>query len=156
MTATYAAGRQYEAEVPTSGGFLAKLILMAVLILGGWAAAPIAAAVLHPAPEVPVTTPVRTGANTLSHTKKHADAQAIRQCLNDKGASQVWQSKSWRQPNTFFRVCDLGDGRVGVMLVKWAGRAGVWRETTSFVIKDGRPQQALEYLSGKARLVYGG
>ena len=157
MTTT-CAGRQYEDEneVSTSGGFLVKSILLAVLIVGGYLIAiPVLESTLAP-PEVPVAVPVRTDTNTLVHTQKHADAAAIRQCLDDKGASEVWKSRSWRQPNTYFRVCDISNGRVGVMLVRWAGKAGVWREATSFVVKDGKPQQTVEYLSARSRLVWSG
>jgi hypothetical protein len=152
---TYTAS--YDESTTGSGGFLLKFVLIVVAAgLCWWAIAPVWEAAIHPAPGVPVTAPVKTDANTIVHTKKHAEAELIRQCLRDKGASQVWKSRSWRQPNSFFRLCDLGDGRVGVMLVKWSGKAAVWRETTSFIIKDGRPQQAIEYLSARARLVYGG
>jgi hypothetical protein len=141
----------------SGGGFLLKFILLA--LMGGlsyWAIAPVLEAAVYPAPGVPITAPVVTSADTINHTRKHAEAESIRQCLRDRGASQVWKSRSWRQPNSYFRVCELDDGRIGVMLVKWGGRAAVWRETTSFIIKDGRPQQALEYLSARATLVFGG
>ena len=107
------------------------------------------------APPPPVHAPVVTDPNTARHTQKHVEAEAIRSCLDQHGAAQVWRSRSWREPNKFFRVCQLDDGRLGVMVVKWSARAGVWREVTSFVIKDGRASQTREYLSGISRLVYG-
>lgn len=85
---------------------------------------------------------------------KHGDVvQRIHQCLNDKGPSQIWKSKSWRTPNRYFFGCELDDGTWGLSIVDKTKNG--WLEKTTFRIKDGTLKQFVEYVSARAELVQG-
>jgi hypothetical protein len=107
--------------------------------------------------EATIPLPVEPGANVIETThavKKHgADAEQIRKCLRDNGASSIWQTRSPFHGKKMFRNCQLPDGRIGTQIVRWSWASMAWREVTSFVIKDGKAGQVIEYLSGKATFV---
>ena len=85
-----------------------------------------------------------------AHTVKHGPVvDAIHRCLENNGPAQVWQSRSWRQPNKQFLTCEYEPGRWGLMIVERV-RSG-WREVSTFRIKSGRLAELEEYLSAIAR-----
>lgn len=100
-----------------------------------------------------VAPPVAVDVLYTDHAAKHDEAADVRRCLEERGAEQVWRSRSWRTPFKFFRTCSLDDARVGLQIVRWSWRSLAWREVTAFVVKDGRAEQILEYLSAIAERV---
>jgi len=132
-----------------TSGTLKTLLLLSLIMLGIFLVTGSIDRTVSPPTHVDVI-------ETVHATKKHGvDAQSIRQCLKDKGASQLWLTRSnkWHNRHKYFRTCNLPDGRIGVQIVKWSWTAGAWREVTAYVIKDGRPAQVVEYLSARATLV---
>lgn len=94
-----------------------------------------------------------TVAPRLHAVIKHGmEAVAIRQACEEHGPDEVWRSASWRDPDKYFRVCTLDDGRQGVQIIRCI--KGVWHEVTAFVpagaLGVGTPERVYEYLSGKA------
>lgn len=87
-----------------------------------------------------------------AHTVKHGPVvDAIHRCLERNGPAQVWQSRSWRQPNKQYLTCEYEPGRWGLMIVERV-RAG-WREVSTFRVKSGSAAELQEYLSAIGRLV---
>ena len=86
-------------------------------------------------------------------TRRHAiakhglDAAMVRYGCDNFGPDEVLRSRSWREPNKFFQLCPLEDGRYGLRII--ACRAGRWVEVTSFVVKSGTWGELWEYVSGK-------
>ena len=84
--------------------------------------------------------------------KHGVEAAAIRRACDQYGPDEVWRSASWRDPDKYFRVCTLDDGRQGVQIIRCV--RGVWHEVTAFVpagaLGVGTPERVYEYLSGKA------
>ena len=91
--------------------------------------------------------PVANGQHAL--IKHEADAQAIHKCLNGQGPHDVWQVNSFQYPNHFIQTCRLDDGRWGIRVIQWT-KDKIFREKTSFVIKDGTREQLVEYLTARA------
>lgn len=70
-----------------------------------------------------------------------AEAEAVRKCLENKGPYQLWRS---RDSNTFYRLCELDDGRWGLQAILKEGN--VWHEKTAFIRGDGSWKALMEYL----------
>jgi hypothetical protein len=88
--------------------------------------------------------------------QKHGeDAAMIHRCLDDNGPSEIWRSASWRTPNKYFQVCQIGPDRWGFRIIEWLERRGVWKERTSFSPGDGSYRALLEHLTAKAFRVPG-
>ena len=117
------------------------LVLPAVMLLLGLFAA------LTPGWGVGNHVPV----SETDHAKiKHGDdAAAIRRCMDKKGPHDVWRVSSPQFPNHFIRTCRLDDGRWGIQFIQWT-KDRIWREKTSFVVKDGTREQLTEYLTARA------
>lgn len=93
---------------------------------------------------------------TAHAVKAHgADAENIRDCLNERGPDVTYQSASPYQQNKFYLGCQLEDGRWGLQILVRA-KDGSWREKTSFIVKDGSWNRFVEYVSARARLWTGG
>ena len=132
------------------GGAGAFLFAAFMLMFGYVFAAPIMQLAVPPdSAEAKV---IETDHSTIAHG---LEAVAIRACIAKSGVSQLWKTRSEKpgKSNKFFRVCELDDGRVGMQIVQWSWRAMAYREVTAFVVKDGRPAQLREYLSGIAVMV---
>lgn len=94
-----------------------------------------------------------TVAPRMHAVAKHGmEAVAVRRACDQYGPDQVWRSASWRDPDKYFRVCTLDDGRQGVQIIRCI--KGVWHEVTAFIpagsLGVGTPERVFEYLSGKA------
>lgn len=70
-----------------------------------------------------------------------ADARAIRECLDNKGPFQIWRA---RGGETFYRLCQLDDGRWGLQAIVKEG--DVWYERTAFIRGDGSWKALMKYL----------
>lgn len=70
-----------------------------------------------------------------------ADAEAIRKCLDNKGPQQLWRA---RDGATFYRLCQLDDGRWGLQSIVKEGE--VWYEKTAFIRGDGSWKALMDYL----------
>lgn len=81
--------------------------------------------------------------------KHAAEANAIHKCLDGRGPHDVWRVDSLQFPNHFIQTCRLGDGRWGIRVIQWT-RDKIFREKTSFIIKDGTREQLVEYLTARA------
>jgi hypothetical protein len=92
--------------------------------------------------------PVANGKHALA--KHTADAKAIHKCLDGRGPSEVWKVTSLDYPNHFIQTCQLNDGRWGIRVIQWT-KDRIFKEKTSFVIKDGTKEQLVEYLTARAR-----
>ena len=91
--------------------------------------------------------PVANGQHAL--IKHEADAQAIHKCLDKNGPYDVWKVDSPEFPNHYIQCTRLTDGRWGIRVIQWT-KDKIFREKTSFVIKDGTREQLVEYLTARA------
>jgi len=69
------------------------------------------------------------------------DAEAVRKCLENKGPHQLWRSNDGI---TFYRLCELEDGRWGLQAILKDGN--IWHEKTAFIRGDGSWKALMEYL----------
>lgn len=70
----------------------------------------------------------------------------IRTCLDNNGPYQIWKSKI--DPDKFFLLCQLEDGRWGLQII--TNQIRQCFENTCFVPKDGSWARVIEYLRGIA------
>ncbi len=91
--------------------------------------------------------PVANGQHALA--KHEAEAKAIHKCLNGRGPHDVWKVDSPDYPNHYIQCTRLPDGRWGIRVIQWT-KDKIFREKTSFVIKDGTREQLVEYLTARA------
>lgn len=70
-----------------------------------------------------------------------ADAEAIRKCLDENGPFQVWRTLDGE---TFYRLCQLDDGRWGLQAITKEG--STWYEKTAFIRGDGSWKALTDYL----------
>lgn len=81
--------------------------------------------------------------------KRHGtEAEVIRQCMSDSGPIQQWQNKD--EPNVHCFVVETPCGKWGVMIAqRWPSlmQRCDYRERTSFIPRDGEPNNVMEYLS---------
>lgn len=81
--------------------------------------------------------------------KKHAaDAEAIHRCLDNGGEMERWQFWSHRRTDQYIQCGQLPDGRWGIRLIEKMGN--IFRERTSFVVKNGTYNEMVEYISARA------
>jgi hypothetical protein len=85
-------------------------------------------------------------------TRHGSEALNIRDCLDRNGDFQVWKSTQF--DNQFFRVCELGNGKFGLQIVREEG--GVLHEVTAFVKGNGSWGELVKYLSRIATRFNGG
>lgn len=71
-----------------------------------------------------------------------SEVSQIRSCLDKNGPYQVW--KSTKDPNQFYFLCELDDGRWGMQAVVKEGEQLI--EKTAFIPKDGSWMRVLNYL----------
>jgi len=142
---TYTAS--YEPASPSVAPFV-KFVLALLFVALAYPLATMAVERTIP-PADAATRVIETDHATIAHG---LEAIAIRACIAKSGVSQLWKTRSEKpgKANKFFRVCELPDGRMGMQIVQWSWRALAYREVTSFVVKDGRPAQLLEYLTAIA------
>lgn len=86
------------------------------------------------------------------HATKHEEAEELIRKCQVQDPLQVWKSLSWRTPNKFFCVYKLDDGRHGITVVEWSKKLGGWFLRTAFVVKGGKVEALLEYLSARSDL----
>jgi hypothetical protein len=125
-------------------GFNPRLLLIlpaAFMLLGLWAA-------LTPGWGMGHQVPVR--AEDHAKAKHGLEAAKIRKCMDHPGPHDVWKMTSSHYPNHFIRTCRLEDGRWGLQIIQWT-KDRIWREKTSFVVKDGTREQLTEYLTARAQ-----
>lgn len=78
------------------------------------------------------------------HAMKHGvDATAVRECLNKNGASEIWRGLDKK---TFYLLCQLPDGRWGLMSIIRDAIDKLWHEQTSFVPDNPSRQGLINYL----------
>ena len=75
-----------------------------------------------------------------------ADAAAVQKCLQQHGPYQVWQDI--QQPDRWWQLCRLDDGRWGVQLVARAG--DLWHEVTAFIPRGGKLAKVIQWLGRRA------
>ena len=135
---------EYHAPRLGIGGLLLRAVGLVALLFVLYVTAGLTLAYVAP----PIDVPVIESDHAVS---KHGyEAIAIRACLAQMGATEVWQSRSWKDLFKFFRVCQLPTGEWGIQIVRFAPRILSWREVTAYIVKDGRYHQIREYLSGIA------
>ena len=78
-----------------------------------------------------------------AENKHGQEAIDIRQCLEKNGPYQIWRSLA--DPNTFYQICQLPDGRWGLQAIIKEGEKRV--EKTAFIKGDGSWKALLEYLN---------
>lgn len=89
-------------------------------------------------------------ANTSHSVAKHGqDAREINRCLDRNGPSEVWKVTSDNYPNHYIQCGKLDDGRWGIRIIQWT-KDKIFKEKSSFVVKDGTRSQLTEYLTARA------
>jgi len=83
------------------------------------------------------------------------EAEAIRKCLNDNGPNSTWQFMPGKKADHYIFCTKMDDGRWGIQIAQRT-KAGKWLEKTSFVVKDGRLNQLIEYVTARAIEIAGG
>ena len=73
-----------------------------------------------------------------------SDALSIRQCLDQRGPQQVWRSND---RTTFYRLCQLDDGRWGLQAAIWDKVLDRLVEKTAFVKGEGSWSELTQYLA---------
>lgn len=77
------------------------------------------------------------------------EAEQIRKCLNDKGASQLWKFTSHRREDHFIQCAELGPDSWGIRIIQRL-KDGNYLERTSFIVKNGTLFEMIEYVSARA------
>lgn len=72
-----------------------------------------------------------------------AEVNQIRSCIQKNGPIQTWRSRT--DPNTFYHICLLEDGRYGLQVV--VDRITEVLEKTAFIKGDGSWNTVTNYLS---------
>jgi len=81
-----------------------------------------------------------------AHAEIHTEADKIRECFQDPAnIKQIWLNSSGERLNC---LVDIGNGKVGDLVLQWCKRAG-WMEITSYVIGDGTLTEAIRVLRAK-------
>ena len=87
--------------------------------------------------------------NAEHGVKAHeAEYAAINECMDRNGPDAIYQSRSWRRPNEFWRICDLGGDKWGVQLVRKVKNG--WQEKTAFCPGNGSFCKVVEYVTARA------
>jgi hypothetical protein len=84
--------------------------------------------------------------------KHGSEALSIRDCIDKNGPYQVWQNTL--DPNTWYQVCQIEDGRWGLQALAQNGEDMV--EKTAFIKGDGSWGALIRYLGKMAVRVTGG
>lgn len=116
-----------------------SLFLLALLALGVLAAV--------------IATPHGRVKTTSHATERHgSEAEAIRQCIQQKGAAERWEKLA--DPSVQYWVCELEDGRTCIQINQaWNSRLDGWqfRELTAFCPAKGVYERVIDYLRRDAR-----
>jgi len=118
-----------------------------LLLLAGLLLLALLAGLLLASSEVEVVLEMRMASHAL--LKHGAEATAIRQCLEGKGPSSVWEFTSHKRDGFFILTCRMDDGRWGIQIIQRT-KIGRLLEKTAFVIKDGSLFQLKEYVTARA------
>jgi hypothetical protein len=80
----------------------------------------------------------------------HAESPAVRRCLDNKGAYQIWRSK--QDPNRFYLLCQIDEepheGQWSVRIIVKTAKG--WFEKSAYIPKDGTWARVIKYLEGFA------
>ncbi|KAA3644801.1 MAG: hypothetical protein DWQ07_15460 [Chloroflexi bacterium] len=87
---------------------------------------------------------VAVGMNAHSITRHGiSEVSAIHNCIQQNGPVMTFRSTT--DPNRFYQLCQLPDGRFGMRTVQHLGE-GLYKHVTSFIPKDGSWPLVREYI----------